>query len=491
MTRRTNIARNLMPTTATLRQVMERLNEGVGGIVLIVNDSGILQGVLTDGDIRRAIVGASGLDTAAAALINSNITVGRADAEHTANLALLSDRIRHLPVVDEAGRPVDLLSWADLWRVSLAQPALGGNEAKYVNDCLATGWVSSQGPYIEKFQNAFQTYMGGGHALCTSSGTTALHLALAALGIGPGDEVIVPDLTFGATANAVIHAGATPVFVDIDPVTWTLDPVAMEAALSPRTKAVIPVHLYGHPCDMDPIMEIARKANLRVVEDCAESLGAEYKGRKTGRIGDVGCYSFFANKMITTGEGGMVLTGDPALMARMAVLRDHGMTKERRYWHEYAGFNYRMTNLQAALGVAQMERVETFLARRRELVARYDKRLGNIQGITLPPRAAWATNVHWLYTISIDENALGMSRDLLLEKLNEKGIETRRVFYPLHPQPAYRAGIAKPCPVADDVAQRGVSLPTASDLTVAEVDRVCDAFLHVVRTQLVFQVRRA
>ena len=274
MTRRTDITRNLLPTTATLRQVMERLNEGVGGIVLVVDGAGVLKGVLTDGDIRRAIVGSHSLDTAAAALINPDFTAGRADADHTTNLALLSDKIRHLPIVDGDGRPVDFLSWSDLWRVSLAQPALGGNEAKYVNDCLATGWVSSQGPYIEKFQTAFQTYMGGGHALCTSSGTTALHLALAALGIGPGDEVIVPDLTFGATANAVIHAGATPVFVDIDPVTWTLDPAAMQAALTPRTKAVIPVHLYGHPCDMDPIMEIARKAGLGVVEDCAESLGA-------------------------------------------------------------------------------------------------------------------------------------------------------------------------------------------------------------------------
>jgi perosamine synthetase len=491
VSRRLDITRNLLPLTASLRAVMQRLNEGVGGIALIVDDAGRLRGVLTDGDIRRAIVVGKGLETPAEQLIGIKFTVGRADAEHTSNLALLNEKIRHLPIVDADNRPVDLLSWADLWRVPLAQPALGGNEVKYVNDCLATGWVSSQGSYIEKFQNAFQTYMGGGLALSTSSGTTALHLALAALGIGPGDEVIVPDLTFGATANAVLHAGATPVFVDIDPATWTLDPAAMAAAVTPRTRAVIPVHLYGHPCDMDAIMDVARRHKLFVVEDCAESLGAQYKNRKAGIDGDVGCFSFFANKMITTGEGGMVLTRDPALHAKMAVLRDHGMTKERRYWHEYPGFNYRMTNLQAALGLAQMERIEVFLQRRRDIVARYDKRLTNIQGIILPPRMPWAVNVHWLYTVSIDEPVLGISRDMLLAKLNERGIETRKVFFPLHPQPAFRAGVAHDCPVSEHVARRGVSLPTSNDLTIADVDRVCDAITDVVRTQLVFQVRRA
>ncbi len=480
-----------MPLTASLRQVMTRLNEGVGGVVLVTDDDGVLRGVVTDGDIRRAIIGGAAFEAAAHTFMSRAFTAGRAHAEAIDNLGLLSARVRHLPILDAHGRPVDLLTWADLWRMPLVQPSLGGNESKYVNDCLATGWISSQGAYIDRFQSAFAAYMGGGQALCCSSGTTALHLALAALGIGPGDEVIVPDFTFGATANVVIHAGATPVFVDVDPVTWTLSPAAAATAVTPRTKAIIPVHLYGHPCDMDPLLALAREHNLKIIEDCAEALGAEYQGRRVGTIGDVGCFSFFANKIITTGEGGMVITTNKDLAILMARLRDHGMAKDRRYWHLEAGFNYRMTNLQAALGLAQMEVVEKFLKRRADLVARYDKALTGINGLTLPPRAAWAKNVHWLYTIAVDPAVLGLTRDQLAQKLMERGIETRPVFFPLHPQPAYARAIAHPCPVTEDLAARGLSLPTGNDMTVEDAGKVCEAMTSVLRTHLVFQVRSA
>ncbi len=325
----------------------------------------------------------------------------------------------------------------------------------------------------------------------SSSGTTALHLALEALGIGAGDEVIVPDLTFGATANVVIHANATPVFVDVDPVTWTLDPKAMAAAITPRTKAVIPVHLYGHPCDMDPIMELARKHSLKVIEDCAESLGAEYRGTKAGLIGDVGCFSFFANKVITTGEGGMVITKSPEVAARMAMLRDHGMTRERRYWHLAAGYNYRMTNLQAAIGLAQIERIDTFLKRRDDLVRRYDAYLTGFPELQLPVQASWARNIYWLYSIAVNPDRLGMNRDQFSARLQERGIETRPVFFPLHGQPAYRTGIAHPCPVSEDIAARGVSLPTGNDMTGTDVDRVSDAITSILRTQRVFRAQSA
>lgn len=480
-----------MPLAASLREVMTRLNEGVGGVVLIIDSAGVLQGVVTDGDIRRAIIGGAAFDSPADVFMSRKFTAGRASAEPTANLALLNARVRHLPILDACGRPVDLLTWADLWKMPLVQPSLGGNEAKYVNDCLATGWISSQGAYIDRFQSAFAAYMGGGDALCCSSGTTALHLALAALGIGPGDEVIVPDFTFGATANVVIHAGATPVFVDVDPVTWTMSPAAAAAAVTSRTKAIIPVHLYGHPCDMDPLLALACEHNLKIVEDCAEALGAEYKGRKVGTIGDVGCFSFFANKIITTGEGGMVTTADNALAAVMARLRDHGMAKDRRYWHLEAGFNYRMTNLQAALGLAQMEVVDRFLARRADLVARYDRSFAKIQGMTLPPRAPWAKNVNWLYTITIDEQVLGLTRDVLADKLKDRGIETRPVFFPLHPQPAYRNAVAHPCPVTEDIARRGLSLPTGNEMTTEDAGKVCEAMTSVLHTHLVTLMRSA
>lgn len=490
MTVDSKIARNLMPLTATVRDVMARLNEAVG-VVLFVDDDGVMRGIATDGDVRRAILDGHGLDTPAPAFMIAAFTAGSAEADPTANLALLSVRIRHLPILDRAGRPVDLLTWANLWSLPLIQPSLGGNESRYVNDCLATGWISSQGPYIEKFQAAFAAYMGGGQALCTSSGTTALHLALEALEIGPGDEVIVPDLTFGATANVVVHAGATPVFVDVDPATWTLDPNAMAAAITPRTKAVIPVHLYGHPCDMDPIMALAGTHGLKVIEDCAEALGATYRGRKVGTIGDVGCFSFFANKVITTGEGGMVTTASAALAARMAILRDHGMTRERRYWHVAAGYNYRMTNLQAAIGLAQLERVETFLARRRELVKRYDTYLAGFPELQLPVQAPWARNIYWLYSLAVAPDRLGMNRDQLAARLRERGIETRPVFLPLHDQPAYRNGVAHPAPVAADIAARGLSLPTGNEMSGVDVDRVCDALTSIIRTQRVYRAQTA
>ena len=241
----------------------------------------------------------------------------------------------------------------------------------------------------------------------------------------------------------------------------------------------MPVHLYGHPCDMDPIMEIARARGLMVIEDCAESLGAEYKGRKVGLIGDVGCFSFFANKVITTGEGGMVVTRDPALHARMELLRDHGMSKERRYWHLEAGYNFRMTNLQAALGLAQIERIEGFLEARRRIVGHYHQRLGAIEGIRTPPEAPWAHNIHWLYSIEVDPAGCRLDRDRLAKALKEEGIDTRPVFPPLHLQPAFGSGEAGRFPASERFADRGLSLPTSNSMTVDDAERVCDALERI------------
>ncbi len=484
------IQRHLVGLDSTLKDVVARINALSGDIVLVVNDDGILKGLVTDGDVRRAILRGKTTSSVVTEFMTEQFTSGRAAADHADNVKLLSTKIRHLPLLDDAGRPVAVLSWASLMRLPLVRPDLGGNEMNYVMDCVSSGWVSSIGPYVDKFERAFSAYLGGGHARATSSGTTALHLALVAYGIGPGDEVIVPDLTFGATANVVVHCGATPVFVDVDPRTVTLDPKAMAAAITPRTKAVIPVHLYGHPCDMDPIMDLARAHNIKVIEDCAESLGAEYKGRKVGLIGDVGCFSFFANKVITTGEGGMVTTNDPAIHEKMSILRDHGMSKERRYWHLYPGFNYRMTNLQAALGLAQIEQIEKFLAIRNGIAKRYTQRLLRVPGLQLPVQAPWAKNIYWLYSIGVRPE-FGMDRDTLRSHLSVRAIETRDVFYPLHGQPAYTSGRALPCPVSADFAARGLSLPTGNDLTIEEVERVCAALEDIAHTQRMVGMAKA
>ena len=485
MTTRPDISDNILPHTATLKDVLVRLNRGIQGVVFIVDADGAMVGLFTDGDARRALL-AGNLSDSVEAHMNRKFSVGSADATRQENLKFLNDRVRHLPILDSHRRPVDMITWAAMWRLPVMEPSLGGNEMKYVTDCIASGWISSQGHYVGKFEESFCKFLDVGNSLCVSNGTTALHLALAALGIGPGDEVIVPDLTFAASANVVIHLCAKPVLADVTRDTWTLDPADFERKITPRTKAVMPVHLYGHPCDMDPIMAIAKKHGIFVVEDAAEALGAEYRGRKVGTIGDVGCFSFFANKVITTGEGGMVTTNDAELMKRMAVLRDHGMEKGRRYWHVVPGYNYRMTNLQAAIGLAQMERLDHFLTRRDEIVARYDAALSKVPGITLPPRAPWAKNIHWLYTILIDPQSAGIDRDQLSARLGTQGIETRSLFFPMHIQPPYFEEGADLYPVTTDYSARGLSLPTANDIRIEDVDKVCDAIAQIVAQQRIF-----
>ena len=457
---------------------MQQLDQGIDGILLCVDDKGAMQGLLTDGDIRRALLQGAELSDSVESIMNREFISGRAENTREENLKLLDSTVRHVPVLDSKNHPVDMISWSELWRLPITTPSLAGNELKYVADCIETVWISSQGSYIEKFQDAFSSYHGSGKALCTSSGTTALHLALVSMGIGPGDEVIIPDITFGASANVVIHTGAQPVFVDIDPETHTMDVDSVRDAVTPRTKAIMPVHLYGHPCDMDPILEIARQNNLKVIEDCAEALGAEYKGQKVGLLGDVGCFSFFANKVITTGEGGMVLTNDQNLFERMSLYRDHGMSKERRYWHLVPGFNYRMTNLQAAVGLAQLERINHFLHQRDQVVKTYNNCLKKIAGLNIPKSAVWARNIFWLYSIVIDEKILGIQRDELANRLVEKGVETRPVFPPLHNQPAY-AHTAASFPVSEYFGSNGLSLPTGNTLSIKDVKRVCEAISTV------------
>ncbi len=467
-----DISLNLLAAHACLKDVLNALNRGVFGVVFITGQHGEVKGLFTDGDVRRALLNGANLEAPASQFMKKEFIFGRSASKREENIRLLSERVRHLPILDEKGCLVDFLSWAEMWRLPVMEPTLGGNELKYVSDCITSNWISSQGSYVRAFENEFANYSGSKCALTTTSGTTALHLALVALGIGAGDEVIVPDLTFGASANVVLHTGAKPVFVDVHPGHWTLDPDLLKAALTPRTKAVMPVHLYGHPCDMDPIMDFAHKHGLFVVEDCAEALGARYMGQLVGTFGDVGCFSFFSNKVITTGEGGMVTTRDQQLYEKMMLLRDHGMRKNRRYWHELAGFNYRMTNLQAAVGLAQLEQIDSFLTARRKVAEQYSRCLSGVDGITLSPEMDWAKNIYWLYSILIDEAVTGVTRDELIHLLEAEGVETRPFFYPLHSQPPFPDCDAE-FPVADRLAVKGISLPSSITLNSDEIERVC------------------
>jgi perosamine synthetase len=359
--------------------------------------------------------------------------------------------------------------------IPVCEPTLGGNEAKYVLDCIESNWISSAGKYIPRFEETFAQACDAGYAVACANGTVALHLALATLGIGPGDEVILPTFTMIATINAITYTGATPVLVDSEPRTWNMDLNHVADKITSRTRAVMPVHTYGHPVDMDPLLEMAERHGFHVVEDAAEAHGAEYKGRKAGSFGHAGCFSFYANKIITTGEGGMITTNDPDLARLARNLRDHAFSEERHFWHKYLGYNYRMTNMQAAVGLAQTEQMDGFVAARRANAARYTAALEQIPGIVTPPQAKWAKSVFWMYSILV-EDEFGMTRDQLRAYLADHGIETRTFFIPMHLQPIYhQAYKGQRYPVAEMLCQRGFYLPSASSLTTREIDYVTES----------------
>ena len=373
-------------------------------------------------------------------------------------------------------------------RVPLAEPDLSGREAEYVLECVKTGWISGKGKFVSKFEEEFAAYLGVEHAVAVSSGTAALHLAVRALNIGAGDEVILPTFTMIACANAIRYVGARPVFVDSEPRTWNLDPGQVEEKITDRTKAIMVVHIYGHPADMDPIMELAEAHGLYVIEDAAEAHGAEYKGRKVGTFGHLACFSFYANKIITTGEGGMVVTDDAELAERLRRLRDQGYNVELRKWliHDIVGYNYRMTNLQAAIGLAQLERVEELVEKRRRNARLYSSLLRGLPGLTLPPEEPWAKNVFWMFTVLVDEQAFGLGRDDLMRELEARGVDSRATFWPIHLQPPYRAEYGQESyPVAEDLGRRGLNLPSGNTLTEEQVRYVADCLreIHEVRSR--------
>ncbi|HMN27600.1 MAG TPA: DegT/DnrJ/EryC1/StrS family aminotransferase [Caldilineaceae bacterium] len=359
--------------------------------------------------------------------------------------------------------------------IPVCEPTLGGNELKYVTQAIETNWISSAGSFIRDFESRFAEACGVSYGIACANGTVAMHLALATLGLEPGDEVIIPTFTMIATANAVTYCGATPVLVDMEPDYWQLDIDQVEKKINARTKAIVPVHIYGHPTDMDPLMALAAKYGLSVIEDSAEAHGAEYKGRRCGGLGDAAGFSFYGNKVITTGEGGMVTTNNRDLARLAWNLRDHAFSTERHFWHKFVGFNYRMTNLQAAVGLAQIEQLDQFVAQRRRNAADYSRRLHDIPGITTPPQAPWAKNVYWMYGILVDEQSYGMSRDALRKVLADHGIEPRTFFIPMHCQPVYWQQFkGQRYPVAERLCRDGFYLPSASSLSVAEIEYITD-----------------
>ena len=386
--------------------------------------------------------------------------------------------------------------------IPIAEPSLGEEELRNVVEAVKSGWISSKGKFIwkipcglpqgrsssgwymdidtlrlaagffiEQFEQEFANYCGRKYGMATSNGTVALHLALKALGIDKG-EVIVPDLTFVAVANAVTYCNAKPIFVDSHPEYWCINPEKIEEKITKNMKAIIPVHLYGHPCDMDWISDIAKDYRLYVIEDAAEAHGAEYKGKKVGAFGDISCFSFYGNKIITTGEGGMCLTNNEELVEKMRILRDHGMDPNKRYWYDIVGFNYRMTNLQAAVGVAQLEKLDEFVKKKRKIAKWYSEGLGELDEkeiLKLHTEMSWAKCVYWMYSILI-EDKFGISRDNLMKKLEKNGIDTRPFFYPIHVIPPHKNN--EKFPIAEEISRKGINLPSGVSLTENEIKQI-------------------
>lgn len=365
--------------------------------------------------------------------------------------------------------------------IPVGAPALVGREREYVLDCLDSTWISASGPYIGRFEDGFARFCGTRHAVACVNGTAAVHLALLALGLGAGDEVIVPALTFVASANPVRYCGARPVFVDSEPRTWNADPSLIEAAITPRTRGIVAVHLYGHPADMDAICAIAARHGLWVLEDAAEAHGAVCRGRTVGSIGTVAAFSFYGNKILTAGEGGMVVTDDGELAARARQLRGQGQDPQRRYWFPVLGYNYRMTNVAAAIGLAQLECAEWHLARRREIASWYREDLEGVPGLELSPQEPWARSAYWIFCVVLDQQRFG-PRDAVMKALEADGIETRPFFPPLHTLPIYAADHdQRSLPVAEDLARRGVNLPSSAQIAREDVAYVAQRLRALAR----------
>lgn len=364
-------------------------------------------------------------------------------------------------------------------------PLLAGNEKKYLTECVESGWISSEGPFVEKFETRFAAMVAREHAIAVSNGSAALDAAVAALKIGPGDEVILPSFTIISCAAAVVRAGAVPVVVDCDPATWNMTADAIEAAITPRTKAIMAVHIYGHPCDMDPILALAAAHDLYVIEDAAEMHGQTYRGRPCGSFGDISTFSFYPNKHITTGEGGMLVTNDARLAERCRGARNLFFNNRQRFVHHELGWNMRMTNMQAALGLAQIEQIDTFVKRKRAMGRRYTELLADIPGLELPlAETDYSQNIYWVYGLVLADN-VPLSPAEIMAELGARDIGTRPFFWPMHEQPVLlKMGLfdGVRCPVAERLARRGFYVPSGLALEDSEIRLVASALHDILAT---------
>lgn len=352
-------------------------------------------------------------------------------------------------------------------KIPIYKTTLSGREANYVRDCLRSGWISSRGKFVNRFEKSFAEFIDGGYATSVSNGTVALHLALHTFGIGPGDEVIVPTLTYVATVNAISIVGATPVFVDSEQQTWNIDCSKIESKITKNTKAILVVHLYGAMCDMNSLKKICRKHNLFLIEDAAEAFGSKFNGKHAGTFGNIATFSFFGNKTITTGEGGMVVSHNKKILKKAAFLKSQAVSSKREYWHTEIGFNYRMTNICAAIGLAQLERAQQILYKKRQIAEQYIQYLSQL-GVTFQQEPINSYHSYWMVSVLFKNRS---TRDYIREKLKQKSIETRPLFYPAHRMPVHSK--SQKLSVAEDISSRGLNLPSWPDLNKSDIKAIC------------------
>ncbi|MDC0969260.1 aminotransferase class I/II-fold pyridoxal phosphate-dependent enzyme [Alphaproteobacteria bacterium] len=453
------IDKNLTFTsTDKLMDVFKKIDKNGLGVCFYISDTRKLLGVLTDGDIRRSLIENNNLDMLACQAVTINYEYGYINQTIETWAKKLTKKIRILPLVDEKFRLVDCFSLDKVTQVPISSPQLGSQEISYLANAISSGWISSSGHYIHSFETEFSKFCQTKFATTTSNGTAALHLALMSLDIGVGDEVIVPDLTFAATINSVLHTGATPVIVDIERDSWCISPASIAKAITNKTKAIIVVHLCGQVADMDLIMSLAKEHGVYVIEDCAEAHGAKYNQAPVGSIGDIGCFSFFANKIITTGEGGMCVTSHQWVHDRMKIIKNHGMSPTRKYWHITIGYNYRMTNLQAAVGLAQLERIEDFLKIRKQYENMYKKLFSdNNLDFEFPSDLKNRSRVIWLVTALLKD---ANKKEDLIEFLTRNNIDVRSFFYPISEMEIYKKYKAFESSNSKKISTMGIFLPT-------------------------------
>jgi perosamine synthetase len=462
----------------TIQEAMIVIDKGGIGACLVVKQNTKLYGLVTDGDIRRALLSGATMETNIDEVANTNPVTAIEGNNNQYVYSTKNRRVRHVPVLNSCNDILSLLFFSPDNIIPIARPYLQGNELKYLTECVTENWISSSGKFIEDFEAQFASFCESKYAVAVSNGTVALHLSLVVMGIGVGDEVLVPSLSFVATANAVRYTGAKPIFIDSEEDTLNINPYKLEESITKNTKAIIPVHLYGKPAKMDKIMEIADKYKIAVIEDAAEAHGAEVMNKKVGSIGIMGCFSFYGNKIITTGEGGMLVTNNKDLYEKARILRDHGMSLSKKYWHDLVGFNYRMTNMQAAIGCAQMEKVDSILKTKRNIGSMYNKFFSGHKSLILPKSDNFSKHIYWMYPVIFnlqgkDNNKI---RDDIADLLKLFKIDSRPFFFPIHIMPPYYENCS--LPVSEKLSLTGIVLPSYVGITNNEIKKICNIILN-------------